>query len=534
MKTASDIIAERLYEAGCRYAFGVPGGEVVALIDALKRVGIQVVLTRHENCAGFAGEGVHHFDGAPAILFGTIGPGIANAVNVIANATQERVPMIALTGSVASSDRHTYTHQVFDHTRLLEPVTKAAFIVDKGNAGVLVDKALRIATSDRPGAVLVDVPVDVQRHREEAPHPRPWPLAKMQPAGTPDLARAKDWLEGAERPLVIAGVDVINEGAGDAVMAFCERYQIPLITSYKAKGIMPEDHPLALGGAGLSPKADTFLLPFIEKSDCIILAGYDPIEMRVGWRDPWPLGARVIEISSVMNTHFMHQATINFISDIACTLHAFEEVPTKASTWSNGEINKLKKDMKEAWHLDEAWGPAAIVDVLRKELPRDAVVTTDSGAHRILLSQAFETYRPRGLLQSSALCTMGSAVPLALGRKLAEPTAKVVATLGDGGLEMFLGELATIRDLKLGIPIVVFVDEQLALIEMKQRGMGFDNLAVEFGSTDFAGVANALGGFGVWCSDRESLSRELNEAFTRNTFSVLACPIGKQAYDTRF
>jgi acetolactate synthase-1/2/3 large subunit len=534
MKTASDIIAERLYDAGCRYAFGVPGGEVVALIDALKRVGIQVILTRHENCAGFAGEGVHHFDGAPAILFGTIGPGIANAVNVIANATQDRVPMIALTGSVAASERHTYTHQVFDHARLLEPVTKAAFLVDKDNAGVLIDKALKMATSGRPGAVLVDVPVDVQRHKEEAPHPRSQPLAKMRPANTPDLAHAKDWLQGSERPLVIAGVDVINEGANEAVAAFCEHYQIPLITSYKAKGILPEDHPLALGGAGLSPKADTYLMPLIEASDCIILVGYDPIEMRVGWRDPWPLGARVIEISSEMNTHFMHQAAINFVGDIACALRAFEEVPEKASTWSDGEIDKLRQDMREAWRLDETWGPAAIVDILRQELPRDAVVTTDSGAHRILLSQAYQTYRPRGLLQSSALCTMGSAVPLALGRKLAEPSAKVVATLGDGGLEMFLGELATIRDLKLGIPIVVFVDEQLALIEMKQRGMGFNNLAVEFGSTDFASVADALGGVGIWCSDRESLSKELIEAFARDTFTILACPIGKQAYDGRF
>ena len=120
--------------------------------------------------------------------------------------------------------------------------------------------------------------------------------------------------------------------------------------------------------------------------------------------------------------------------------------------------------------LDEDWGPAAVIDVLRRSLPRDAVVTTDSGAHRIVLSQFYECYRPRGLLQSFALCTMGCAVPLAIGRKLAEPERSVVATVGDAGLKMVLGELAAVRDLKLAIPIVVFVDTQLGLIERKQRG----------------------------------------------------------------
>ena len=156
--------------------------------------------------------------------------------------------------------------------------------------------------------------------------------------------------------------------------------------------------------------------------------------------------------------------------------------------------------------LDEDWGPAAVVDVLRRSLPRDAVVTTDSGAHRIVLSQLYECYRPRDLLQSSALCTMSCAVPLAIGHKLAELERTVVATVGDAGLEMVLSELASFRDPKLGIPIVVFVDTQLGLIELKQRGSQLPGLAVDFGTTAFPALARALAGEGVRARDRETLA----------------------------
>lgn len=533
MPTASDLIARRLHDAGCRYAFGIPGGEVLSLIEALRAVGIRVVLSRHENCAGFMGEGVHHFDRAPAILFGTIGPGIANAANVIANAMQDQVPMIVLTGCVTATDRHTYTHQVFDHVKLCEPIAKAAFRVEKGSAAVLADKAVRLAMEGRPGPVVLDVPIDVQRGDEPDGPPRRAALAPMMPAQSPDLDAARALFHQAEKPLMIAGLDVLTEGCADRVAAFCRNHSIPLITSYKAKGILPEDDPLSLGGAGLSPKADRHLLDLVHSSDCVLLAGYDPIEMRIGWRDPWPDPSRVVEISREANRHHMHQAGLNFVGSIGATLDSLAEGRVASPTWTDGKPATTRAALRNAWHLDETWGPAAIVDELRRALPRDAVVTTDSGAHRILLSQAFDVFRPSGLLQSSALCTMGCAVPIAIGRKLAEPDRPVVATLGDAGLEMFLGELATLRDLGLAVPIIVFVDEQLALIELKQRGMQLPSLAVEFGATDFKAVAEGLGGYGHWAESRSELATALRSALDADRFSVIACRIGKSPYDDR-
>ena len=534
MVSSADLIAGRLAEAGCRFAFGIPGGEVLAIMDALERAGIRVLLAKHENCAGFMGEGVHHLDLAPAILVATIGPGIANAVNVIANAFQDRVPMVVLTGCVSASERHSYTHQVFDHVKLAETITKAAFRVENGMAAILADKAVAIATEGRPGPVLLDIPIDVQtRGQSEAPWMPGAAAAPMAPAKSAALDRARARVAEARRPLMIAGLDVLTQKAESAVAAFCRRFRVPLITTYKAKGVLPEDDPLALGAAGLSPRADRQLLPLVAASDCILLAGYDPIEMRIGWRDPWPEGARAIDLPAVCDRHGMHRASLEFPGDVAAGLEALAGGAVPRETWPSKEPGAARVALRAESGLDEEWGPAAVVDALRKSLPRDAVVTTDSGAHRIVLSQLYECYQPRSLLQSSALCTMGCAVPLAIGRKLAEPERTVVATVGDAGVEMFLGELATIRDLKLAIPIVVFVDTQLGLIELKQRSSQLPNLAVEFGATDFPAVAKALGGEGAWVQGRETFAREIEAALCRETFTILAANIGPRSYDGR-
>ncbi len=436
MQTASEVIAERLYDAGCRHAFGIPGGEVLSLMDAMDRAGLDIILVKHENSAGFMAEGTWQTNRAPGVLFATIGPGIANAANAIANAWQDRVPMIVLTGCVSAIEAQTYTHQVFDHVEFLKPVTKATFKVEAGTAGIIIDKAINIATSGRPGPVLLDVPIDVQKELSDAwMKPRFQPQSAMVPTGA-DLNQAQSWLKNAKRPLVLAGLDTVNQDAGDALGALCETYKIPLITSYKAKGILPEDHPLALGGAGLSPISDTILLPLIKSSDCLILAGYDPIEMRLGWRNPFSADQNVIDISAESNTHYMHQAPLNFRGDIAATLAMIFEGISANDTWQNNEIPNVKDQLNKAYHKNEIWGPAAIADEARLASPTNTVATVDSGAHRIVLSHVWECDHAGSLLQSSAFCTMGCAVPLAIGRKLAEPGRPVIAFVGDAGLEM--------------------------------------------------------------------------------------------------
>ena len=534
-KRAADLVAERLFEAGCRYAFGIPGGEVLTIVDALHRAGIRFILAKHENSAGFMAEGVMHVTGSPAILVATVGPGAVNGVNVVANAHQDRVPMIVLTGCIDETEALTYSHQVLDHQSVFRPITKETFCLTAQGADTVIDKAVAIATEARAGPVHIDVPISVAdqpftptRYRRRAI------AAPVVPVDGDQVDRARSWLANAERPIMIAGLDAVAENAYRDMRMFCERFGVPVITTYKGKGLVSECHRLSLGGAGLSPLADQTLVPLIQSSDLIICVGYDPIEMRSGWREIWdPAVINVIDISAEQNRHYMHQSTISFVAGIAPTLNKLGRNISPLATWPNGEIAKAKRKLNAVFSAGSSWGPAMVISECQAAMPENALITADSGAHRILLSQMWKCREPHTLLQSSGLCTMGCSVPLAIGAKLADPTRPVLSFSGDAGMLMVVGELSTARELQQNTVFVVFVDASLALIEMKQRRRKLENAAVDFGWHDFAAIGKSFGGNGFTVRNRDELRNALSAALALETFTVIAAIIDRKAYDGR-
>ncbi|SLN40526.1 Acetolactate synthase [Roseivivax jejudonensis] len=529
----ADILARRLAAAGCRTAFGMPGGEVLTFLDALGVAGIDFVLVRHENAGGFMAEGVHHRTGAPALLVATVGPGALNAVNVAENAREDRVPMILVTGAVDADTAARYTHQVLDQRAVFAQVCKASFTMVPGAAEAIADKALAIATDGRPGPVHIDLPISVAAApARPAPAQRRRPALPVAPAPSAEFDAARVAVAGADRPLIVAGVDAVNEGVTD-LATVAERLGAPVVTSYKAKGLMPEDHPLALGGAGLSPLADTHLLPLVADADVVLLAGYDPVEMRIGWQDAvHPDRQTVIDIGPEPNTHYMHQGSVNVQAAIGPTLRALTDGTTEATGW-NGRIRTARAALAEAFAPGPDWGPAQVIETCRRVLPGDVLATADSGAHRILLSQMWRCHEPRALVQSSGLCTMGCAVPLAMGMSLASPERTVVSFSGDAGFLMVAGDLATAADLGLRTIFVVFVDRSLALIELKQRQRQLTNTGVDFGRTDFAALGRAMGGDGATVSSVPDLEAALTRAMAADAFTVIAAEIDRRSYDGR-
>lgn len=526
---AADVVAKRLYDAGCRWAFGMPGGEVLTLVDALEDAGITFVLARHENAAGFMAEGTYHRTGAPGILVATVGPGALNGINSVENARQDRVPLIVLTGCVDPETAAVYTHQVLDQPQVFRPITKASFTLNAEAAHVIADKAVAIATEGRPGPVHIDVPISVADAPAQGTgilRPAAAPVAPVGPA----LDAARTALAQAIRPVVITGVDAMTEGA-EAVLENAAALGIPVITTYKAKGLLDENHPLALGAAGLSPMADAILLPLVAQADVVLAIGYDPIEMRIGWRDPWDTTHQtVIDITAEPNHHYMHQATINIVGDCAASVGAI--LPeTLGPVWQDGVLGQVKADIDAAFAAPASWGPGQVIDICRRILPASTLATADSGAHRILLSQQWRCEFPRGLMQSSALCTMGCAVPLAIGAQIVEPDRPVVSFSGDAGFLMVAGELATAAELGLKTIFVVFVDRSLALIELKQRQRQMTNRGVDFGHTDFAAVAKAFGGAGHQVRSAAELETALETALKADAFTVIAAEIDRKAYD---
>lgn len=500
-------------------------------MDALERAGVRFCLARHENAAGFMAEGLWRTTGAPPVLVATLGPGVANALNVVANAQQDRVPLIFITGCVDRDLAESFTHQVFDHQAVLRPLVKASFRAEHGTQALVMDKALAIAMQGRPGPVHIDLPISVAETRTaRAPA---IPAAKRSAAGPLDITAAREMIAQAARPLVIAGLDLVSQQGAQALRTFLAKTGAPLLTTYKAKGVVAESEPCVIGGVGLSPKADALVRPLLDDADLIVLAGYDPIEMRAGWRHPWGPDKPVIDIVAQDMQHGMHHAGLVLEGDVAATLMRLADGLTPAPVWPDAAPARVRAALRDAFAAPAQWGPHAVFETLRNATPGDAVASVDSGAHRILMSQMWTSEAPGLLLQSTGLCTMGCALPLAIGAALGTQRP-CLCVVGDAGLEMVLGELATLRDLQLPVVIAVLVDQSLSLIALKQRQQKLARAGVDFGATDFAALARAMGGHGADVRNRETLERETRAAFSRSGFTILACHVNADDYQGAF
>ena len=531
MNRVADTIARALHTHGIRHAFGMPGGEVVTLVDALEAAGIRFVLARNETAAAIMAAGTATCGDVPGLLVTTLGPGLGNAVNGIADAMQERNPLIVISGVVERNIRARYTHQIVDHAALLRPLVKASFEVEAEGAGAVIARAVALALASPCGPVHLDLSPAVAAMPDSAPlavvaqTQRVWAVALEHPA----LVQVRAQLAQARRPLLLAGLEAARACAGESIRHLAEARGIPVVTTYKGKGVLDENHPLALGGAGLSPMADAILGPLFRSADLVLLVGYDPIEMRAGWLEPFGADTRVIELTQQLADHGMHACHVRLDGPLPALVQAL--AGPGGAIWADGEIAAAKARLAAAFAVPAEWGPHSVFAALQANLPADGIVTIDSGAHRILLAQMWRAARPLQLLQSAGWCTMGSAIPLAIGAKIHAPHKAVVAVLGDGGLEMTLGELGTLRDQGLPVVVLVVQDESLALIELKQAQAGLARHGVAMGATRYDEVARAFGGHGVNVRSRAELDGALQAAFARRScFSLIACQIARGAY----
>jgi acetolactate synthase-1/2/3 large subunit len=534
MPTVAEHIARRLREVGARHAFGIPGGEVLHLMDALDRAGIAFHLVKHETAGGFMADAVAQLTGTPGVLIGTLGPGVSNLVNAVAHAYLDRTAMLVLTARTDPGVTPRYTHQIFDHSAVLAPVTKATFTVSERGAAEIIDRAVLLAGTGVPGPVHLDVPTSVASAQIGGACP-PLP-ERPSPALTPSsaLETLVTWLARAERPLVLAGIGVLHDGAHAELAGFVRHSGAALITTYKAKGVVPEDDPAVIGGAGLSPVADRALFKAVHAADLVLCLGYDPVEMRDSWSQPWDPRVDSAEIGRASKDHVVHRTKLEFVADLRRALPQLAAlIPSRLrTTWLDGTPQAVRDEIAATLrpHPAGRWGPYAVVETCRRVFPRETLATVDTGAHRILLSHVWRCYEPRALLQSTGLATMGYGLPAAIGVKLVRPDRPVVCFTGDGSLEMVIGELATLRDLGRPITIVCFADCSLALIELKQRRLGLRNLGVDSPPTDFAAVARAYGGVGVRVETAAELERACREALGRNQFTLIEAVIDKTEY----
>lgn len=532
MKVA-DALAATLKAYGARWAFGIPGNDVLETVRACEEAGIEFVLGKSEPSCAFMADAVFQLTGKPAVLIPALGPGISNAMSGIAGAMQERSAIAVLCGEMASRQMGIYNHQVFDHVALARPVTKYAENLNPKRAAQQLAKALDIALAYPAGPVFLNVPADYNRDDAASEEPKV-PAQRAVTVLTGDsVARLRAILAGAKRPVALAGRGALIGDTPAAFTKFAEGWKLPFLSTYKAKGIANESHPLCLGSVGLSPVVDAENLALIKEADCIVLVGFDPIELRDAWLDAWREALPVVSIDWAALNHRIFPVGEEALGDVPAILGQLMPAAPAGNAWTPERFASLRAKVAHIVRPRtpaKGISPAALFHAVSGQVKDDWIMTVDVGAHRILANHVLQCRTPGQLMQSNGLGCMGYAVPAAIAAQLVHPGRPVVAMLGDGCMLMTQGELALAAERELPIVVVVLNDSALALIKLKQSKMKMSARATDFRSPDFAKIAEGFGAKGVRVDTIEAFGKALSEAVASRRFTVIDAQVDPSEY----
>ncbi|MCY3719179.1 MAG: thiamine pyrophosphate-binding protein [Anaerolineaceae bacterium] len=505
-------IAGALGEAGIRRVYGLPGGENVEVLEALRRIGMDFVLVHNESSALYMAAAAARLESRPGVCLTTLGPGLANAIAGLGHAWLDRAPLLLLTAQAPEALAGRHTHQVIDQQALTRPLTKAAHALRPGeDAAGIVLELLRAAFGGRPG------PVHLQVSRSVAAAPAPSPGSSQGfslPLATApdlkDLEGARSLWRAARRPLVLAGLGVDLQGCQAELTALAEAGQAPVIVTPKAKGVIAGMHPLAAGAIGLTRSDPVYEL--LEEADCLLAVGFDVVELV----RPWEVAAPLIWLAPWDNEDPPLSAAASFTGDMAPVLRQLTQVPANAEgAWGAARVARLRETLAQRRFPVPEKGrmsPRELLAALRRAAPPDTPLAVDVGSHKILASLEWPDARPRRFFLSNGLSCMGYGLPAAIGASLALGRAPALCITGDAGMAMVTGELELVT--RLGAPVVTIVmnDGALDLIRLAQVRAGAPAWGTEFGNPDFARIAAAYGIPALRSGDLEACETAVREA----------------------
>ena len=525
----ADLLVRCLEHEGVTCVFGIPGEENIHLTDALAASSIRYVLVRHEQAASFMAEIYGRLTGRAGVCSATLGPGAINMLLGTADATTNSAPLVALSAQVGLNRIYKESHQSVDLVSLFSPVTKwADMVLTPGAVPEMARKAFKLAQTERPGAVYLAVPEDIEAMAAPpglAPLPVNTPRAD-EPSRS-QIERAAAVLDGARRPIVLAGHGAARAGAADALRRFAERLGLHVATTFHGKGVFPDDHPLALGAVGFM-RHDYVNFGF-DEADVIVSVGYELQEF-----DPArinPAGdKRILHLSRFpAEVDASYNVEVGVQADISATLDALAAATSRR--WQPGEggekIRALLADELARGAGDDSFPvkPQRVVSDTRAALGRSDIVLADTGAVKMWMARLYPTYEPNTCLVSNGLSTMGFAMPGAIGAKLAEPGRRVLAATGDGAFLMNSQEIETALRERIPLTVLIWEDDAYGLIKWKMDlELGHD-VATSFGNPDFVAYAESFGARGYRVSAAGDLLPMLTEALSADTVSVIACPV---------
>lgn len=530
MKTTSDVVAETLRQEGIEYVFGFPGGEVTSLMDAFRRVGIKFILTKHEAAASFMACVYGEITGKPGVCLATVGPGATNMLTGVANGYLDRAPMIVITGQLPTDIYETAVHQQLDLKSIYKPVTKWCATINSENVSAVMNKAVHVAVSERPGTVYLEFPSNVavqeaKRIENRIPSVK-YSLPQVFDTGGYGLSEAIAVITKSKSPVILAGLDAVRSyGADKSIVKLAEKLQIPVVVPPKAKGLIPEDHPLFVGV--IEMQGDKVIRDFVRKADLTINVGYDITELD----KPWDMNAKVIHISSVPNTDQFYPAEIEIVGDVFTILEGLNERLDGDNKWQQETIDAVKKELyKTITPAVDGLAPYEVVEIIREIVPKDAIATADVGAHKFLTGQMWKTYTPKTFFMSNGLSSMGYGFPAALTAKLLNPDKPVIAFVGDGGMGMYLGEIETAVRNNIPVVAVIFNDSALSLIQMNQERKGIPLYGTSFNNPDYVKLAESFGIKGFRVEKADEVKTAVKTALKSDKLTIIEAVVNAQAY----
>jgi acetolactate synthase I/II/III large subunit len=539
MKANGAEITIRLIEReGVRVVAGIPGGANLPLYDALHAAslrpdGLRHVLARHEQGAGFIAQGMARSTGRPGVCFATSGPGATNLITALADAKLDSVPLVAITGQVPVGLLGSDAFQEIDTYGMTQSITKHNILVRSARELLsAIPLAFRVAASDRPGPVLIDLPKDVQLEEiefEAWPEPsRPDPIPAPDPAALEALARM---IDESERPLLYVGGGAALSGASEALRRFTARAGLPAASTLMGLGCLDPDDPLNLGMMGMH--GSLAIHRVVEEADLLIALGARFDDRVTGRPESFARRAAVAHVDlDASEFNKIRRANLSVRADIRLALEGLMPLLRKKErrAWLDrvaslkAELGASSPDPEEASRRGH---PHALIRAIARAAGPDSIAATDVGQHQMWSAQAWPVSRPRSFLTSGGLGTMGFGLPAAIGAALANPDRRVTCLSGDGSFLMNIQELATLAELDLDVTVIVFDNGQLGLVRQQQSFFyGGRESACRFGARpDFAAIARGFGIPAQRVERGQSPEPALEEAYGKRGPSLIVLDI---------
>ena len=528
MVKASDLFVRSLENEGVEVIFAVPGEENLDLLESLRTSPIHVVLSRHEQAAGFMAATYGRLTGRAGVCLSTLGPGATNFMTAAAYAHLGAFPMIMITGQKPSRRGRQGRFQIIDVVATMKPVTKMAkAVVDATAISSIISDAFRVAEAERPGAVHIELPEDVAAEMVPDEQPVPRSRARLPQCPEASLDEAAELIRAANHPLLVVGAGANRRPVFEALDDFVRTTRIPFVTTQMGKGAVGGSHVEYLGTAALSE--GDYIHKAFRQADLIINAGHDLVE-----KPPFimhPDGPKVIHVNfSQAEIDEVYFPQVELLGEIGTTFAALTDRLREGCRHDPAPFYAVRDEVAakvSAGEDDDRFPmlPQRIVADIRRVMPSDGIVSLDNGIYKIWFARSYRARQPNTLLLDNALATMGAGLPQAMAAAMLYPGRRVLAVAGDGGFMMNSQEMETAVRLGLNLVVLILRDNAYGMIRWKQAAGDFPDWGLTYGNPDFVAYAQSYGATSHRVEEAASFRGMLNAAFKAGGVHLIDAPI---------